>query len=908
MTEKKNYKDTLNLPKTDFPMKANLPQKEPEQIKIWEENKIYEKIIEKNSSKPKYILHDGPPYANGKIHMGTALNKILKDITVRNKNMSGFCSPYIPGWDCHGLPIELQVEKKYGKTSDINETIKRCRNYAASFVGEQKKTFKRLGVYGDWDNPYLTMNKTYEAKILKELASIVEKNAIFREDKPVYWCASCGTALAEAEVEYKDHTSSSIYVKFKLDKETSKTLNLDENTFVAIWTTTPWTLPANLAITMHPDFEYGVYEKNGENWILAKDLFENVVKDIGEKEIKFKEIKTLKGTDFNKLNTNHPFFDRKSILINGTHVTLEAGTGCVHTAPGHGLEDYIIGKEYGLEIYNPVDGKGCFYKDLPLFGGVNIKEANKKIIEYMKENGSLIYTDKITHSYPHCWRCKEAVIFRATPQWFISMEKTNLRKKALKEIEKVDWVPGFGEKRISSMIENRPDWCISRQRKWGVPIIAFQCDECGDTVLDHKIINKVANMVEKEGIEAWHNLKVKDIISDTCQKCKKGKLQKGSDILDVWFDSGISHAAVCENNPKLSWPVDLYLEGSDQHRGWFHTSLLESILTRDCAPYKKVVTHGFIVDKKGYKMSKSLGNVVNPEDLIKQSGADILRLWAIYENFTQDISYSEESYKRVTESYRRIRNTFRFMLGNISDLKEKIPYKNLRKIDKFILHRLNNLIKDIRTYYENFEYYKIFQAFNNFFISELSSFYLDISKDILYVNKKDDHERRCIQTVIKEILCSTLRLIAPVIPFTSEEAWNHIEENSESIHMQELPNVNKEYINEEIGNEFKEVLLVREQVSKALEEKRTNKEIGHSLDADIKLKVDKKVYSILSNLDSNLSSIFIVSNLELAESNKTEIEIKKSEHIKCARCWQYKKEVGTLEDKEICTRCLNAIK
>ncbi len=918
MTDAKDYKSTLNLPQTDFPMKGNLPEKEPEQLKKWEEENLYHERLKQNSNKQKYVLHDGPPYANGNIHMGTALNKILKDIVVRYKNMNGFCAPYVPGWDCHGLPIELQVEKKFGKASSADETISRCRTYAEEFINKQRETFKRLGVYGDWENPYLTMKKEYEADIMRELAKTVETGAVYRADKPVYWCADCVTALAEAEVEYKDHRSPSIFVKFKAEEAIKQKLGLSKNTadlFVVIWTTTPWTLPANLAIALNPEFHYGAYQLKTKNeiWIVAEELFEKFVKDIKEEVSNFEKINSIKGEALENLNCKHPFIDRDSKIILGDHVTLETGTGCVHTAPGHGVDDYIIGKKYGLDVYNPVDDNGCFYKDAPVFPGMKVKEANEKIIEMMRDSGALIYTAKVEHSYPHCWRCKQPIIFRATAQWFISMEKTELRKKALKEIEKVQWTPDKGMKRIYSMVENRPDWCISRQRIWGVPIPAFQCTKCGETILEAKIINNIANMVEKEGIQVWHKTNEKELLPNgTKCSCGSTEFKKGRDILDVWFDSGVSYAAVCERNKDLGNKIDLYLEGSDQHRGWFHTSLLESTLTRGKAPYKQVVTHGFIVDKDGYKMSKSLGNVVDPSDLIKKYGADILRLWVAYEDFSQDISYSEESYVRVTEAYRRIRNTFRFILGNISDFssdKDPVEYKKLRSIDKWMLHKLAVLNRDVQNAYDQFEFYRVFHLIHNFCSVELSSFYLDVAKDLLYTNKKDSLERRSIQTVMYSAIDLIIKLMAPVLPFTTEEAWGYIPQtDKKSVHLGSIPSINKEHIDEELGIMWGKILELREQVSKQIEEKRRNKEIGHSLDVDLELTLDKEVYDLVSKLDMDLSQIFIVSNVKVSQGSELKIEVKKSAFKKCARCWQYKEDVGKIGGHEdICQRCNNAI-
>jgi isoleucyl-tRNA synthetase len=914
----KDYKSTLNLPETSFPMKGNLPEKEPEQLKRWEEDKIYEKVIEANKNEPKYVLHDGPPYANGDIHMGTALNKILKDIVVRYKNMTGHCSPYIPGWDCHGLPIELQVEKRYGKSKNAEEIISRCRGYANEFIDKQRETFKRLGVYGEWDKPYLTMNKEYEAQIIREFAKIVEKGAVYRADKPVYWCAECVTALAEAEVEYADHRSPSIFVKFKAEDRLKEKLGLAGEAaglFVVIWTTTPWTLPANLAISLNPEYHYGAYKHKDKNeiWIVAEELFERFVKEIGETSDKFSELNKHKGAYFENFECDHPFLEKRSKLILGDHVTLETGTGCVHTAPGHGTDDYVIGKKYGLETYNPVDDHGKFYKDTPLVGGMKTKDANTVVIDNLKDSGALIHTSTVSHSYPHCWRCKSPIIFRATPQWFVSMEKTGLRVKALKEIEKVKWTPEKGMKRIYSMVENRPDWCISRQRIWGVPIISFQCGECGDTILDAKLINKAADMVAEHGIEIWHSKDISELLpSGTKCKCGSDNFKKGRDILDVWFDSGVSYSVVCEKDKRLGFPVDLYLEGSDQHRGWFHTSLLESVLTRGTAPYRQVVTHGFIVDKNGYKMSKSMGNVVDPKELIKKSGADILRLWVSYENFAEDISYSEESYIRVMEAYRRIRNTYKFILGNISEFdpsKNTVQYKELREIDKWFLHKLTVFTKEIRDAYDNFEFYKIYHLVHNFCVVELSSLYLDTSKDILYVSKKDSHERRCIQTVMYTALDHMLKLFAPILVFTTEEAWDSMtNKKGGSIHLSKMPSPNKEYINDALALKWEKILALREEVSKVLEENRKNKVIGHSLDADVDLVVAEDTYNIISDKNIDLESIFIVSNVKVSKGSNLSITVTKSSYNKCARCWQYKEEVGKIKNhEEICERCKNAI-
>lgn len=922
-------KDTLNLPKTDFPMRGGLPQKEPNYLKQWADIDLYHKVLDQNKGKAiessksgdlsnSFYLHDGPPYANGEIHMGTALNKVLKDIVIRYNNMNGKYSPYVPGWDCHGLPIELGVEKKHGKIKDGVELVEKCRNYALDFVARQKDTFKRLGVYGEWDKPYLTINKSYESNILRELAKVAETGAMYQEGKPVYWCHSCVTALAEAEVEYHDHSATTVLVKFKMSDELKIKLDIASEGYIIIWTTTPWTLPANLAVALHPRFEYGVYEAGGECYLLATDLSEDFEKTTGKK---LTLVKTLKGAELDKQKVYHPFNGKESLVVNADYVTLEAGTGCVHIAPGHGMDDYIVGKNYGLDIYNPVNDNGIFVEGIPLVEGMHVNKANKKVVEHLEEIGALIHQKDINHSYPHCWRCKKPIIFRATPQWFISMEKTGLREKALSEIKNVDWIPSFGEKRIYGMIEGRPDWCVSRQRRWGVPIPAFKCQDCEEISLDSKVINHVADLVAEGGVAEWYKRDAKDLLPEgyKCPKCGGTHFSKGRDILDVWFDSGVSYSSVVEQRDEyIDKNIDLYLEGSDQHRGWFHTSLLESVLTRGKAPYKKVLTHGFVVDGNGRKMSKSLGNTVAPQKLINQYGADILRLWVAHEDFAEDISYSDDGYKRVTEAYRRIRNTIRFLLGSFNDFnpaKDRISYENLRDIDKFTLHRYNELLTKATEYYNEYKFYKIFHLVQNFCTNDLSAFYLDISKDSLYTEAADSKLRRGIQTVNYEIAQGLIKLLAPILVFTTEEAYSYLPEldfvgnkKKESIHLTSYPKINTEYADKNLANKWQKILEIKEVVSIALEEKRKTKEIGHSLDAVVSLTLDKESYELVQNLDIPLRDIFIVSDVIIEEGTKIKANAQRSTYEKCDRCWQYKKDIKIVNGDKLCGRCETVLK
>lgn len=912
-------KDSLNLPQSPIPMKANLSQREPQMLTYWEEIAIYNQIVQKSEGLPKFILHDGPPYANGHIHMGTALNKILKDFIIKSKFMSGLDSRYVPGWDCHGLPIEHQVEKEIkAKNIPLVKTNlrKRCRAYAEKFINIQRDEFKRLGVFGDWENPYLTMNFPYEAMIVREFGKFVEKGSVYLGEKPVYWCASCKTALADAEVEYAPHISSSIYVKFPLQ---SKLHGIPEGkpAFVLIWTTTPWTIPANLAIALHPDFDYAAVEVQDETWILAQELCDLVLSGMGIRD--YKIIKTSKGSELENLVCRHPFLEQDSVLILADHVTLDAGTGCVHTAPGHGQEDYEVGLRYNLPAYAPVDDDGRFTKEVPFFAGQFVFDANEAVIEKLKEVGCLLKVEEMEHSYPHCWRCKNPIIFRSTRQWFISMESNGLRQKALNAVNQVKWIPAWGRERIYNMIENRPDWCISRQRSWGVPIIALHCKDCGHVLLDAKLVNQVADLVEHHGADVWFEKELNEIFDPMpqCPNCGGHNFRKETDILDVWFDSGVSHAAVLEKRPELIWPADLYLEGSDQHRGWFHSSLLESVGTREKAPYHSVLTHGFVVDGEGKKMSKSLGNIVAPEEVIKKYGAEIIRLWVAAEDYRNDIKISQDILKQLTDGYRRIRNTFRFMIGNLFDFDSKknaLKVEDMEEIDRYILHRLSHISKRVSKAYISYDFHVVYHTIHTFCAVDLSAFYLDVLKDRLYISYPDDHKRRSSQTALFHLVNVLVRLIAPILSFTSEEIWKVFKPmtpfTEESVHLTRFEPIPENFRDEPLAERWQQLLEIRQEVSRVLEGKRKNKEIGHSLDARVTISVSEKTFNFLKAYEEELDDIFIVSAVTLQKSSKgaLSIQVSPAGGKKCERCWHYKSDVGSDPDyPAVCARCAKVL-
>jgi isoleucyl-tRNA synthetase len=921
-----DYKNTLNLPKTDFPMKANLAQKEPDLLKKWDDMNIYGMIRKASKGKEPYILHDGPPYANGDIHLGTALNKILKDIVIKSKNMVGFDSVYVPGWDCHGLPIEHQVDRELGdRRHEMPQVEKRreCRKYAEKFVNLQREEFKRLGVLAEWDNPYLTMTYDYEATTVNEFAKLLLKGEIYKGKKPVYWCAHCKTALAEAEVEYADHHTPSIYVKFSMISDISSVRPKlkGEKVSAVIWTTTPWTIPANLAIAAHKDFIYVAVKVQGEVLILAKDLLDYCMDAFGYKE--YEEIDEFPGVELEGLKCKHPFIDRESVMILAPFVTLDAGTGLVHIAPGHGQEDYEIGLEYGLENYAPVDENGNFTKDVAFFAGRFVFDANEAVIDKLKEIGALLGRADMEHSYPHCWRCKSPIIFRSTEQWFISMDKNGLRRKALKAIDQVKWIPSWGRDRIYGMVENRPDWCISRQRLWGVPITVFYCTDCDHILYSKEILEKIVNLVQQYSADVWFEREAKDLLPEgtVCPNCGGSKIKKEMNILDVWFDSGVSHAAVLEMREDLRSPADMYLEGSDQHRGWFHSSLLESIGTRDRAPYKSVLTHGFVVDGEGKKMSKSIGNVIDPQEIIDKYGAEILRLWVASEDYTQDIRISKEILDRLIEAYRRIRNTSRYILGNLYDFDpgaDVLPYDQMEEMDRWALHRLQEVIQRVRRAYENFEFHVVYYTIYNFCTVDLSSMYLDVSKDRLYTSKATSRERRSAQSAMYMILDAMVRLLAPILTFTAEEIWGNLpsyKDKEASVHLAQFPEVRQDRMDKALMEKWDTLIAVKGEISKAIEIARKNKVVGHSLDAMVQIAAPEKLLNLLQANDRNLKTLNIVSGLgfgtgpdgssyrsEILEG--LEINISKAEGKKCQRCWMYSESVGKdPEHDDICDRC-----
>ncbi len=927
-----DYKKTLNLPKTDFAMKANLAKREPKILEKWKRMDLYHKLREAAKDRPRYILHDGPPYANGHIHLGTALNKILKDMIVKSRQFMGYDSVYVPGWDCHGLPIEHQVEKELGAqklSMSQLELRHHCRAYAEKYIDIQRQEFKRLGVVGDWENPYLTMAYDYEATIARELGKFISQGSVYKSKKPIYWCSSCRTALAEAEVEYEGHESPSIYVKFPLiDDLSQRVSNLDsKKVFVIIWTTTPWTIPANLAIALHPDFHYAVVAFGDEAWIIADELVDEVM---AKAEISdYGILARLSAADLEGMKCTHPFIDRESVLVQAPYVTLDVGTGCVHTAPGHGREDFETALRYGLDIYSPVDDDGCFTEDVAYFASQFVFDANSGVKEKIAEAGNLVREETITHSYPHCWRCKEPVIFRATEQWFISMESNGLREKALESIEKeVEWLPAWGQERIYGMIANRPDWCISRQRAWGVPITVFYCQECSEILASPEVLEYVVSRFAQEGADIWFSEETANLLPPqaTCSKCGGSTFAKEMDILDVWFESGVSYAAVLEPREDLRSPADLYLEGSDQHRGWFHSSLLASVGTRGHAPYQNVLTHGFVVDGSGRKMSKSLGNVIVPDEVIEKYGAEILRLWVAAEDYRDDIRISEEILQRLSEAYRRIRNTCRFLLGNLSDFdpeQDRVEVASMESLDRWALHRLQRLVRKVVQAYERFEFHKIYHAIHNFCVVDLSAFYLDVLKDRLYVSAATSGQRRSAQTALFEIAVTLVRLMAPILAFTAEEVWEHIPSfpgKSESVHLELKPEVVAAYEDEALDEQWNRILAIRAEVNRALELARKNGEVGHSLDAEITLGVSGELLEHVRGFEDGLSRVFIVSRVRLAEPGSLDtgieavdipgmlIQVEPSSAEKCARCWVHDATVGTHRDQpEICSRCFKEL-
>jgi len=939
MTMAKNdwIRETLNLPRTDFPMKARLPQREPEILKHWEEIGLYRKILARRRHAPSFVLHDGPPYANGHIHLGTAMNKILKDFIIKSKSMLGFKAPYLPGWDCHGLPIEIKVDQLLGeKKKNLSqiEIREECRKYAEKYVEIQRREFMRLGVFGEWKEPYLTMNPTYEGDIIRSLAAFFAQGSVYKGKKPVYWCIHCRTALAEAEIEYHDHASPSVYVKFPLISDISaKYPQLKgKKIFILIWTTTPWTLPANLAIAFHPDYEYVAFQadSNPEIYIAAKRLVPVLSEELGWSQVNY--LVTFLGQEMEGLKARHPFIERESLLVLADYVTLDQGTGCVHTAPGHGHEDYLTGLKYNLEIYTPVDSDGCFTPQVERYAGMNVFEANQVITEDMKKDGVLLKDETIVHSYPHCWRCKNPVIFRATAQWFISLDAQNLRQKTLEEIKKVNWIPEWGEERIAKMIAARPDWCISRQRTWGVPIPAFYCRKCGTILANEQIALHVAEQFSREGANVWFLKKPEELAPPglKCPECGERSLEKENNILDVWFESGASHY-VLGKREDLPWPADIYIEGHDQYRGWFNSSLLVGVAAKGASPYRTVITHGFVLDEQGRAMSKSLGNYIEPTEIINQHGAEILRLWAAMLNYKEDARFGPETLERLIEAYRKIRNTWRFMLGNLYDYQpdaaeERIPWAEMDSLDKWILERLAQVGEKSRQAYENYEYHVIFHSLFNFFTIDLSAFYLDVSKDRLYCSAPKDRQRKSGQTALFHLLRDTLLLMAPLLPFTTEEAWQAMPAyrgKSESIHLELFPEFKSYRLPAEEVADWEKLLATREQVLKALERAREEKFIGNSLEAKVRLKVLSPDAAFYKRYEDKLAELFITSGVEILveeeegggkqererEGELVAVEVLKAEGSKCQRCWNIKPSVGQANDyPDFCERCVEVVR
>ncbi len=921
--EKKDYGKTLNLPKTDFPMRANLPEREPKIEKEVFENDLYEKMLKKNEGHESFVLHDGPPYANGEIHIGHALNKILKDTIVRYKNLKGYYTPYVPGFDTHGMPTEKRAIEKLGLDRSkipVSQFRDTCLDFARYYKDRQIEGFKRVGVLGDWKDPYITYDPKCEARQLGVFYDMYANGYLYRGLKPVYWCTDCESALAEAEIEYKDVDTTSIFVKFPV--EDSKGLFDKENTYFVIWTTTPWTLPGNVGITIGGEFEYSIVKTNQGKLIIATALVDNVMKEAGIEE--YETIKTLSGEELEGVLCKHPFLDRTSRVVLGSDdtivVELGTGTGAVHTAPGYGKEDYLCGLKNGLEIVVTVDGKGYQTEGAGIFAGLKYDESNDKIIEWLEENKFLLKKQKINHSYPHCWRCKNPIIFRATEQWFCSVDK--FKDEAIKAAETVKWIPSWGADRISNMIKERADWCISRQRTWGVPLPIYYCKECGKEYITKESIEKLKTIFKEKGSNAWWDLTAEELMPEgaKCKECGCTEFVKEKDIMDVWFDSGSTHQSVLVERG-LPYPADLYLEGADQYRGWFQSSLLTSVAINGIAPYKQVLTHGWTIDKEGKKMSKSLGNGISPQDVIKEYGADILRLWVLSSDYQSDVSLSKDILKQITEVYRKMRNTARYILGNTSDFdpdKDMVSYNELQEIDKYALLRLNDLVRKCTESYDKYDFHEAYQAINVFCVTDMSSFYLDIIKDRLYTAKANSKERRAAQTTMYIILDSLVRMLAPLTSFTAEEIWKYMNksknEKVESVMLTTYPEVNSQYENEELRAKWEKIVKIKEIVSKKLEEARAEKIIGHSLNAKVTLFAEGDLYKFIKENKELLQTVFIISNLEVEENQRSNeeklgVKIEQAEGEKCERCWMYSTTVG--EDKEnptICHRCSEALK
>jgi isoleucyl-tRNA synthetase len=931
-----DYRETLNLPQTKFKMKANLTQREPMVLKRWDKENLYQQLQHAAADRPLFVLHDGPPYANGNIHLGTAFNKVLKDIILRSKRMAGFNAPYIPGWDCHGLPIEHNVDMDLGeKKQTISILGKRnaCRSYAEKWIKTQREQFKRLGVLGDWGEPYLTMNFSYEAVIAREFNKFLLSGAVVRSKKPVYWCATCGTALAEAEVDYADHSSPSVYVKFPVIDDLSGIAPqlAGRAVQVLIWTTTPWTLPANMAVAFHPDFEYAAVEVEGEIWLLAKELVDSCMQMFAIDT--YSILATFSAAGLEGKRCRHPFLDRESLMVLADYVTADSGTGCVHTAPGHGTDDYQTGLRYGLEVLSPVDDEGRYTAAAGKYEGLQIPDVNRRIIDDMTADGSLVKEMTISHSYPHCWRCKKPVIYRATAQWFISMENLKLRDKALQAIDEVTWTPAWGKQRIHGMVEARPDWCLSRQRSWGVPVTVLTCTGCGEILKNEAVCKRIDELFLQEGADAWFKHEAADFVPEgVACSCGIREFKKESDILDVWFDSGTSHAAVLEQRTELRTPADLYLEGSDQHRGWFQSSLLTSVGTRGRAPYKGVLTHGYVVDGQGKKMSKSVGNVVAPQEVIDKYGAEVLRLWVASENYQDDVKVSDEILKHVSDAYRKMRNTLRFLLSNLYDFepeKDSVASSVLTDLDRWALVKFAELNERVTRSYERYEFHAVYHALHNFCGTTVSSIYMDVLKDRLYCSGPAGPERRAAQTVIYRILDGLLRLMAPILCFTAAEAWEHLHGQgqdaplAQSIFFADFVTVD-DIARDDISSErWNKLLALRSGITRVLEGARRDKVIGLSLDAEVVLQAKGEWRTFLAENLGQLQELCIVSGMRLLnEGEQPELSFVETESlpgvqiavgpapgVKCERCWTIATTVG--DDQEhpaLCQRCTAVVR
>ena len=918
-----DYNATLNLPKTDFPMRAGLPKSEPVTLKNWEDEKLYDKLMERNEGKPLFVLHDGPPYANGDIHLGHALNKILKDFIVRYKNMAGFKAPFVPGWDTHGLPTELKARQKagIGSSADISvvELRKLCEEFVTGYINDQREQFKRLGAIGEWDNPYITLKHEFEAEQIKVFAEMADKGYIYRGLKPVYWCPECKTALAEAEIEYAEDPCHSIYVKFRVTDDLGKfaAMGIDpaKVSFV-IWTTTTWTLPANVAICVGPRFEYSVIQSGDEYYVMATELYRSAMEEAGITD--YQVVAAIKGSELEYMKTQHPFLDRESLLIVGEHVTLESGTGCVHTAPGHGVDDYNVCRNYPeIPVICPVNGDGVLTEEAGQFAGLTTDEANKKIAIHLDATGSLFALKKIIHQYPHCWRCKSPILFRATDQWFCSVD--DFKDDAVKAINEVEWIPSWGKDRITSMVRERKDWCISRQRKWGVPIPIFYCRDCGEPLIDKTAMLAVADVFAKEGSNAWFDHDASGMLPEgtKCAKCGCTSFDKEKDIMDVWFDSGSSHTAVVRRRGYLKFPADLYLEGNDQYRGWFQSSLLTSVATMGTAPYKTVLTHGMILDMEKRKMSKSLGNGISPQKVIKQYGADVLRLWVASCDYQSDVNISFDILKQRSEAYRKVRNTARYILGNLFDFNpdtDMADFDTLLPIDKWALAKLNSLIDKVREAYDKYEFHIVYHSIHNFCVVDMSNFYLDVLKDRLYTEKADSPRRRAAQTAMYLILNAMTRMIAPILAYTSDEIWKFMPHSAADEASHVIYNEMPEKVAADVDDSFMEfwnrIHELRDDVKKTLEPMIKEKTIKSSLEAKVTLSAGGETLEFLRQAEPELADAFIVSEVVIADNGaELEITAEKAEGEKCERCWAIRKSVGAdAEHPTLCAHCCETLR